>query len=175
MFTLPLEIMYHVADLLPAADVSSLMRTSKMGHRRLNRYFSRLATRYTLTNPKPLTDGLHLTTFWHDKGGNGTVLEWAAAVDCIATFKKLLSETEVDFVQPDSYHVTLLHRLAGQGKVDFMEALLVKYQDSNMEPFRCDLSNLTPLHFAAGCAKVDAVKLLIKHGAEVDPRDSTLR
>ncbi|KAF2650682.1 ankyrin [Lophiostoma macrostomum CBS 122681] len=167
----PLEVLYQVASLLSAADVSSLIRTSKLGHHRLARYFSQLATRYTLANPESLTNGLHYATVWHDKGGNGTVLEWAAATNCIATFTKLLDEPAIDFVQPDSYHVTLLHRLAGQGKVEFMEALMVRYRDCKMEPFSRDLSNLTPLHFAAGCARVDAVQMLVAHGADVDARD----
>lgn len=171
LHSIPTELLFEVADYLTPKDIFSLVCTSRQLYNRLIRYLYILARRYKLQNPQSLTTALHDVSFWYDKDGNGSVLEWAAVRNCLPTFNRLLEDKTIDVVQEDSYGVTLLHRLASEGKVAFMKSLIPKLIASSRCPFRTDLSNLTPLHFAAGCGKKEAVSVLIANGANANARD----
>jgi hypothetical protein len=171
LLSLPVELLFEIADKLATHDVSSFVVTSYQLHVCLIDYLYRRASGYKVTNAKSLTEGLREVSFWHDKTGNGSVLEWAAIHDCIGTFERLLSMCDIDVVQKDSYELTLLHRLSGQGMVRFMQSLIKRLIEDNKDPFETDKSCLTPLHFAAGCGKVEAVILLIAYGADVSAKD----
>lgn len=169
--SLPTELLYEVADGLQPNDIFSLTCTCRLLYDRLIHCLYRIASRHKLNNPKSLTCGLRDVSFWHDKEGNGSILEWSAIHRRQNTFERLLEEPDVDVIQMDSYGVTLFHRLAAQGMVDLMAPLMTKLIKSKQDPFKVDLSSLTPLHFAAGCGRTEAVKFLIEHGANVDVRD----
>jgi ankyrin repeat protein len=77
----------------------------------------------------------------------------------------------MDLVQADGYGVTLLHRLAGQGLIQYMKPLIGRLQDVGCDPFHVDLSLLTPLHYAAGRGMTEAVQVLIAMGASVSAQD----
>ncbi|KAF2194719.1 ankyrin, partial [Zopfia rhizophila CBS 207.26] len=98
-------------------------------------------------------------------------LEWAAIHDRFSTFKRMLMEEHIDIILPDSYDVTLLHRLAGQGKTKFVAALIKKHLDIKVDPFQADSACLTPLHYAAGRGMVESVNVLIAFGADVSAKD----
>lgn len=169
--SIPVELLHEIADCLPPKDIFSLICSSWTLHNALIGYLYHIAGRYKLQNPKPLTAGLRDVSFWHDKEGNGTVLEWAAAHNCLPTFQRTLKERNIDLVQKDSYGVTLLHRLASEGKTAFIGPLVAALAEKSLCPSPTDLSNLTPLHFAAGCGEEEAVRLLIANGANVAARD----
>ena len=171
LLSIPVEILYDVADSLTASDICSLILASRQLHRHLVHYLDQLAQRYKIQNPQSLSRGLHKVSFWYDKGGNGTVLEWAVVQDQLGIFRRLLEMGCSDAVQKDSYDVTLLHRLAGQGKVKFMPPVIEKLQKDQHNPFETDVSCLTPLHYAAGCGQLQAVELLITFGADVNAKD----
>lgn len=171
LLSIPLEILEDIGCHLHSKDVFSLMLTSRHFYVSLVSHLYRVARTYRLQHAKSLTDGLRDVSFWFDKEGNGTVLEWAAIHGQYNTFERLLSEPGVDLIQQDSYGVTLLHRLAGQGKVRYMQSLIKVLRKNGENPFLADVSSLTPLHFAAGRGIKEAVKLLIASGADVSAKD----
>jgi ankyrin repeat protein len=137
----------------------------------LNNLLYKGASDHRVRRSKSLTKGLEDVSFWFDKEGNGSVLEWAAIHDQQTVFLRLLNDPKVDKVQPDTYGVTLLHRLAGQGKADLMKPLISKLRDLTIDPFVPDQARLTPLHFAAGMGRIEATALLINEGADVNAND----
>jgi ankyrin repeat protein len=77
----------------------------------------------------------------------------------------------MDLLQADGYGVTLLHRLSGQGLVQYIEPLTTRLRHLGIDPFAVDHSLLTPLHYAAGRGMTEAVHALIVLGAEVSAKD----
>jgi hypothetical protein len=171
LLVIPIELLEKVADHLHPGDVSSLMATSQKLHYSLSRYLFRIARHYKRPGHESLTRRLKEVSFYFDKEGNGTVLEWAAIHGQIRTFERLVVDSGVDVILRDSYGVTLLHRLAAHGLVQFMRPLILRLKQSREELSDTDLSALTPLHFAAGCNMQDAVKLLLKSGAKLSAKD----
>ncbi|KAJ5060254.1 ankyrin repeat-containing domain protein [Bipolaris maydis] len=88
------------------------------------------------------------------------------------TFQQLLHVPGIDLHQKDVYGVTLLHRLCAQNLVSYIRILVATLRKLHMDPFCCDLSLLTPLHYAAGRNMKEAVALLIKEGADVSAKDN---
>jgi hypothetical protein len=171
LLLLPLEILEEIGVHLSVADLSSLVQVSRLLHDCLVRTLYRLAQSHRTLGSTVLTNRLQDVTFWFNKCGNGSVLEWAIVHGRISTYKRFLSEPGTDLLQEDQYRVTLLHRLSGQGLVRYMEPLVEGLKHAGINPFQTDLSLLTPLHYAAARNMVEAVQFLIAHGAEVSVTD----
>ena len=83
----------------------------------------------------------------------------------------MLLEPNINKVQEDSYRVTLLYCLAGQGKSKFMQPLIKRLIEYRNNPFKNNLSCLTPLHFAASCRKKKTIAILIASSANICVKD----
>ena len=92
LLSIPLEILEDIGCHLHSKDVFSLMLASRHLYVSLVNHLYRVARTYRLQHAKSLTDGLRDVSFWFDKEGNGTVLEWAAIHGQYNTFERLLSE-----------------------------------------------------------------------------------
>jgi hypothetical protein len=169
--SIPIEILQEISAYLSMSDVFLLIRMSKLLHARLIRSLYCLAQQHKTVGSAVLTDRLQDVTFWFDRGGNGSVLEWAVVHRRISTFDRSLNSLGTDLVQADSYGVTLLHRLSGQGFVQYIEPLVGMLKHAGHDPFQPDLSLLTPLHYAAGRQMIEAIQVLIACGADVSARD----
>lgn len=171
LLLLPIEILEDISAHLSLNDVSSLIRGSQLLYTRLIKSFYRRSRYHCTSKSNSLTHRLQDVTFWYDKRGNGSVMEWAVVHRRTSTFHRLLLEPQVDLVQVDSYGVTLLHRLAAQGLVRYIEPLVTTLNYAGTDPFQPDHSLLTPLHYASGRNMTEAVQSLIKYGADVMARD----
>jgi ankyrin repeat protein len=134
---------------------------------------SSVATKYRKRQHKheELTKGLEYITYWFEKGGRGSVLEWAIFRKQTDTYKRLVELPGMNLSQDDCWGTTLLHRLAGQGSVQYMEVLITQLRVAGLDPFHPDGSLLTPLHYAAGRGMLEAVKLLLSMGAKASAMD----
>jgi ankyrin repeat protein len=77
----------------------------------------------------------------------------------------------MDLLQTDSYGVTLLHRLSGQGLTQYMTPLILKLKYAKINPFQVDHSILSPLHYAAGRDMMQGVRDIITLGGDVLAKD----
>jgi ankyrin repeat protein len=171
LLLLPTELVHGIATCLPSNDVFALMQTCRQLNRCAVRPLCQIAIRFKRDNGNTLTQGLQDVSFWFDGRGDGSVLEWAAINNYMSTYNRLLAEPAMDLQQTDCYGLTLLHRLSGQGLVVFMQPLIQTLEERGTLPFQTDRSCLTPLHYAAGRGKVEAVELLLRTGADVAARD----
>lgn len=169
--SLPIEITQDISEYLLASDILALATVSRSLYMLFIRSLYRLARYHRTCKSSDLTTGLQEITFWFDRCGNNSVVQWAIIHDQPHTFQQLLLEPRMDLLQVDSYGVTLLHRLSGQGFIKYMEPLIERLQDREIDPFRPDLSLLTPLHYAAGRGMKEAVDLLITMGADASAKD----
>jgi hypothetical protein len=170
---LPLELTDDISSYLPARDIFSMLLVSREGHARFIKCLHLVATKYRHRRHKheELTKGLEHITYWFEKGGRGSVLEWAIFREQTHTYKRLIAVPGMDLSQDDCWGTTLLHRLAGQGSVQYMQTLITQLRATGMDPFQPDGSLLTPLHYAAGRGMLGAVKLLLAMGATVSATD----
>jgi hypothetical protein len=163
--------MQVISSHLSLPDVVALAQVSKRIYAQLIGTIYRIARYHRTTRSGVSTAGLQNITFWFDRGGTSSVLEWAIAHERTLTFSQLILEADLDLLQADSYGVTLLHRLSGQGSVTYMEPLIQNIYRLGSDPFQVDLSLLTPLHYAAGRGMTSAVGTLLKYGADVSAKD----
>jgi hypothetical protein len=167
----PVEILEGISASLAVYDVFSLIRVSRLLYTRLLRRLYYLSQHHRTCRSSVLTDRLQDVSFWYDKRGNGSVMEWAIVHGRISTFQRLLLVPKIDLLQADSYGVTLLHRVSAQGLLEYIEPLVRTLHYAGIEPFAVDDSLLTPLHYAAGRNMAEAVRVLIICGADVLARD----
>jgi ankyrin repeat protein len=168
---IPIEILHEISAYLSTSDIFSLINVSQLLHTRLIRTLYYLANEHRIFGSTTLTNRLQDVTFWFDRSGNSSVLEWAVVHGRISTFERLLYSPGIDLLQADRYGVTLLHRISGQGLVRYMKPLVGSLKLAGIDPFQPDLSQLTPLHYAAGRDRIEAVQLLITLGADVSAKD----
>jgi ankyrin repeat protein len=168
---MPTEILQEISAYLSVSEVSLLIRVSKRMHTGLVRTLYCRALEQRTSSNTVLTNRLQDVTFWFDKTGSRSVLEWAAANGHFSTFRRLLNTPRADLLQLDRYGVTLLHRLAGQGFIQYMEPLIDRLGQLGIDPFQVDHSLLTPLHYAAGRGMTAGVHTLVKLGADVTAED----
>lgn len=168
---LPIELLDEISIHLSLHDVFALTRVCKQLHTSLVETLYRFARNYRKASSSVLTTGLQDVTFWFDKDGNGSVVEWAISHERCSTFERLIIDPNVDLLQADSYGVTLLHRISGQGLVQYIKPLTTRLKHIGIDPFQVDFSLLTPLHYAAGRGMAQAVHALIILGAEVSAKD----
>jgi hypothetical protein len=168
---LPIELLDEISIHLSLHDVFALTRVCKQLHNSLIETLYRFARNYRKASSSVLTTGLQDVTFWFDKDGNSSVVEWAICHRRFSTFERLIVDPNMDLLQADSYGVTLLHRLSGQGLAQYIEPLTTRLKHIGIDPFQVDYSLLTPLHYAAGRGMTHAVHALIVLGAEVSAKD----
>jgi hypothetical protein len=168
---LPIEMLDEISIHLSLQEVFALSRVCKLLHTNLMRTLYRLARNYRKVSSSVLTIGLQDVTFWFDRNSNGSVIEWAIAHERFPTFERLIIDPNMDLLQADSYGVTLLHRLSGQGLIQYIEPLTTRLKLIGIDPFQVDRSLLTPLHYAAGRGMTQTLHTLILLGAEVSARD----
>lgn len=171
LLLLPVEILDGISAYLSLTDISALVKVSRQLHTCLTTNLYRLARQHKIFSSTVLTNGLHNVTFWFDKYGNNSVLEWAVSHRRTCTFQRLISDPEMDLLQADSYGVTLLHRLSAQDIIQYIEPLIGVLKCAGIDPFQADHSLLTPLHYAAGRGATQAVHVLIESGADVSAKD----
>lgn len=169
---IPPEIAWNIAMYLTASDMFTLLLASRKAHYLFIKSLYCLAKEHKTGRVSELTQGLQEVTFWYDKTGIDSVIEWAAIHNRLYTFQQLLLEPHMDLLQADTYGVTLLHRLSAQGLVLYMEPLIMRLKLTDINPFQPDCSKLTPLHYAAGRGMTDAVELLLAMGADVAAKDN---
>jgi hypothetical protein len=169
--TVPTELLQHVAMYLTVDEMSSLVLVSRNLHARLLNELHHLALRHETSDNTMLTTGLREVTFWFDKTGNRSVLEWTAAHDRVSTFMQLIALPRADLSQLDRHGVSLLHRLSAQGLVRYIRPLIERFRELNLDPFKPDHSLLTPLHYAAARGMTSGVDLLLALGAVVSAKD----
>lgn len=119
-----------------------------------------------------MTSGLQEVSFWFDREGSRSILEWAVVNRQPKTSLRLLADPHMDILRTDRYGVTLLHRLSGHGIVTFIKPLLQRLCELRLDTVPVDSCLLTPLHYAAGRNKKEAVTLLIAAGADVHAQDN---
>jgi hypothetical protein len=168
---LPIELLDEISIHLALYDVFALTRVCKQLHTSLLETLYRFARNYRKISSSVLTTGLQGVTFWFDKDGNGSVVEWAISHERFHTFERLIIDPNMNLLQADSYGVTLLHRLSGQGLVQYIKLLTTRLKHIGINPFQVDHSLLTPLHYAAGRGMTQAVHALITLGVEVSAKD----
>jgi hypothetical protein len=168
---LPIELLDEISIYLSLNDVFALVRVCKQLHISLLESLYRFARDYRKVSSSVLTIGLQDVTFWFDKDGNGSVMEWAISHGRVSTFERLIVDPRMNLLQADSYGVTLLHRLSGQGLVQYLNPLTRRLKHIGINPFQADFSLLTPLHYAAGRGMTQAVHALIILGADVLAKD----
>jgi ankyrin repeat protein len=94
-------------------------------------------------------------------------LHFAVCKDSLDTIKVLLAHN-VTITSTDQYGATALHHAAREGSCEVMEFLI----DNGVPVNAADNHHRTPLYFAVG-REIGKIKLLLKHGAEVDYVDIT--
>jgi ankyrin repeat protein len=84
--------------------------------------------------------------------------------------RKEITDLEGADIHPrDKYGNSLLHDVARQGRVDVARLLLEEGgHDANLQNGMAD----RPLHMSAASAQLPMTKLLVKHGADIDPQTS---
>jgi len=100
------------------------------------------------------------------KFDNIAVLLDAAAEGDLDEVRRLVSEERVEIDMCNERGVTALHRAAGHGQTAVLEFLLKKKARVNV----VDADSWTPLHIASSVGSLEAVKCLLKHGANVEAR-----
>jgi hypothetical protein len=171
LLTLPLELIHVISSHLSLPDILALARVSKLMYTQLIGTLHRLARDHRTIRRGVSTAGLQDITFWFDKSCGSSVIEWAIAHGRTSTFSQLILDSELDLLQADTYGVTLMHRLSGQGLVTYMEPLIQNMNRLGADPFQVDLSLLTPLHYAAGRGMNLAVCILLRYGSDVSAKD----
>jgi hypothetical protein len=170
--TLPPELIQEIISVLTPKDVLNLSRSSSEFYDHGICGLTRLARDHKHDVGYILTSGLQDVSFWFEHDGSGSILEWAVVKDQFQTFVRLLADTGMDLLCTDGYGVTMLHRLSAQGMVTFMKPLIQRLRDLHMDVFPVDSCLLTPLHYAAGKGREEAVALLLEEGADVDAHDN---
>jgi len=111
-------------------------------------------------------------------GSKETPLNEATTANDTATIKFLI-EKGADVNTADQYGQTPLWNASAEANIDVMKLLISKGADVNranlgfvqVKNGSIELFQLTPLHQSAGANSFDAVSLLLKHGAKIDPLD----
>lgn len=103
LISLPVEILDEICSHLSSTDIFDLVRVSHNLHAQLIQTLYHLARHHKKYSNTTLTTGLQNVTFWFDKGGNDSVVEWAITHGRLCTFEKLVMDPKMDLLQTDSY------------------------------------------------------------------------
>jgi ankyrin repeat protein len=171
LIVLPAELIEAVLSTLIPRDILNFGRTCSDLYRHALPRLTKLARNYEHDRGFALTSGLQEVSFWFDYKSSGSILEWAAVEGQLPTFLRLLADPLMDILRRDEYGVTMLHRLSSYGLVSFIKPLLQRLSELQRDIFPTDACRLTPLHYAAGRNKTEAVVVLLEAGANVHAQD----
>lgn len=168
---LPVELIETIGSYLQLRDVLSIVRCSKWLQYCISGRLLAFARHHRKLWSGSLVKDLHHVTFWFDREKDESVIEWAIAHRKQHVVNRIMEDPRLDLRESDIYGVTLLHKLAAQGLIDFIPIVVEGLKARGQEPFHTDRSHLTALHYAAGRGMVGAVIMLIALGADTSAQD----
>ncbi len=102
-------------------------------------------------------------------------LHAAATYGLPKTVRFLLKERGYMIDQPNNFGETALHRAAQVGQTKTMDELILNGADLNARVQHHYLGQATPMILASACLRIDAVRVLLNRGVDINASDSQNR
>ena len=140
----------------------------------------RLSTDETMARHRHSAWGTDKSSPWTDWNRNSTQrrdlpLHAAATYGLRRTVRFLLKERGYVIDRPNTFGETALQRAAQVGQTATMDELILNGADLNAKVQHWYLKQATPMILASVCLQIDAVRVLLNHGVDINAFDSENR